>query len=84
MLKVLLAILLVSLIDIIISIDVTCNINGGTGCCSLCTAYPSPCNMSFCSDVTSIDDSAFWACYQLTSVIIPNTILSLGSNSFAW
>ena len=49
MLKELIVVLLLSFIDIIISIDVICNINGGMGCCSLCTS--SPCSMTFSSTV---------------------------------
>ena len=32
--------------------------------------------------VTSIGDSAFWACYELTSVEIPNSVISIGQSAF--
>ncbi len=32
--------------------------------------------------VTSIEREAFWGCYNLTSVVIPNTITSIGENAF--
>ena len=33
--------------------------------------------------VTSIDYGAFWYCYNITGVVIPNSVTSIGTNAFA-
>ena len=35
-------------------------------------------------NVTSIGNSAFYNCYNLTSVIIPNSVTSIGKRAFQW
>jgi len=48
----LLLLLLLSLINLIISFNVECAIQGATGCCGLCVS--TPCSMTFASSVTTI------------------------------
>ena len=59
--------------------DIICSNSDASGCCSLCTE--SPCNMTISSSVTNIG-RAFQRCTLLTSIIIPSSIISIGSSAF--
>lgn len=39
--------------------------------------------ITFDSDLTTIGDEAFYACWNLTSVIIPNSVETIGASAFA-
>ena len=41
-------------------------------------------NLSFCTDLTTIDSFAFNSCDSLTSVVLPEGISSIGSSCFAF
>ena len=41
-------------------------------------------HVRFVDGVTSIGKAAFWGCYELTSIVIPNTVTEIGDHAFSY